>query len=264
MTDKDKDFINYFRKASAFLDKEQPDLNAEPQKDPQVELAKTRINEYLKLYPGVNPKVIRNLIELKDITRDPTQATPDSAYEGIKSRLGDDETGETLRQERWRKHVHCIKCKSKNVKRLAETEQQARNNYRYKCQDCGEMFSDDSDSAMEKGTPPLYSWMFCWYLLGCTNSLQYIANKLNLDVVTIDMMVAHMQKLFKAKQPLNHFLTFDEFLRHGESHKVRLKESLAKKEEMLRGYSLGAAKDQHEVDRQTKNRNNPSPKNRGS
>jgi len=119
MTDKDKDFINYFRKASAFLDKEQPDLNAEPQKDPQVELAKTRINEYLKLYPGVNPKVIRNLIELKDITRDPTQATPDSAYEGIKSRLGDDETGETLRQERWRKHVHCIKCKSKNVKRLA-------------------------------------------------------------------------------------------------------------------------------------------------
>jgi len=78
------------------------------------------------------------------------------------------------------------------------------------------------------------------------------------------MMVAHMQKLFKAKQPLNHFLTFDEFLRHGESHKVRLKESLAKKEEMLRGYSLGAAKDQHEVDRQTKNRNNPSPKNRGS
>jgi len=251
MTDKDKDFINYFRKANAVADPTIPN---------KVELVKTRINEYLKLYPGVNPQVIRNLIELKDISHEPKQNTPDAAYENIKTRLGDDESAETLRQERWRNKVRCLKCKSTNIKRLTEAEQKSKNNFRYQCEDCGECFNDDSETALEKGTPPLYSWMFCWYLLGCTNSMQYIANKLNLELSTVDMMVAHMQKLFKAKQPLNHFVTFDEFLRHGKNHQTMLKESLQRKDEMLKGYSVGAAKDQHEVDRQTKHRNKPTPK----
>jgi len=273
MTKKDKDFINYFRKASEFLDKDQSNVTSqasvpetkpdEPAKDQRVEFTKDRINEYLKLYPSISPDAIRNLIELKDIAHQKKQNSPDESYQNIKDRLGDEETGETLRQERWRNKVRCIKCGSKNIKRLPEADQKSKEIFRYKCLDCEDCFNDDSETELEKGTPPLYSWMFCWYLLGCTSSMQYIANKLNLDISTIEMMVSHMQKLFKSKQPLNHFLTFDEFLRHGKNHQVMLKESLAKKQEMLSGYSVGAAKDQHEVDRQ-KNRNNPSPKNRGS
>lgn len=275
----DKDFINYFRKASSYLDKnkDKPDPKQEPTlpqdndppKDQRVEFTKNRINEYLKLYPGVKPEVIRNLIELKDISNQPKEDAPDNAYENIKQRLGNEdeeseEVGETLRQERWQKKVRCIRCGSRNVKRLPASEQKAKNIYKYECLDCSELFNDDSDTEIARGTPPLYSWMFCWYLLGCTTSTQYIANKLKLDVPIVEMMIQHMQKLFKAKQPLNHFLTFDDFLRHGKNHQTMLKDSLQKKDEMLKGYSVGAAKDQHEVDRQTKHRNNPKPKNRGS
>lgn len=225
-------------------------------KDQAVEQAKEFINKYRKdneRFKDVNPEVLLHLEALKKIISYPKQDKPDNSFTQINKHLGEAESSETLRQERWHNQVHCPKCNSNHIKRLTADEQNAKDNHKYKCLDCNNTFNDDDGSKIETGVPPLRTWMFCWYLLGCTNSLQYIAGKLGLNISLIEMMVHHMQKLFQAEQPLTHMLSFEDWAsQHGIKYKPVIEASIAKQTELHRGevspatFITSMPKDTHE------------------
>ncbi len=276
------DFIKYFRKLNSIggKDKAKTPEKPKPTLKPteQAELAKNEINRYRQKYAGVDVQVLSKLIALKDITREPKQDNPEQAYEQIKHYLGDAESAETLRQERWPDKIHCPFCNSTNVKQLKPAQQKNKYIHKYQCLDCHEIFNDDSGSTIEKNVPPIHTWMMCWYLLGCTNSIQFIANKLGLDLAMVEMMILHMQKLFKANQPLTNFMSFDEWaLVHGKSYKSIMQAALAKKSELYSGYKSslvdgkGVESDTAETRRQKQRAEDPHkrtpgtprPRNRG-
>ncbi len=223
-------------------------------KDIKVETAKALINRYRQAYKNINPEVLLNLSELKELTKLEQPNLPEDYAAQIREHLGEAESGETLRQERWHGKVKCPYCSSINIKRLAIEEQKSRDNYRYLCLSCHKEFNDDSETDMEDNIPSLHSWMFCWYLLGCNSSIQYIANKLGISLTMVEMMVAHLQKIFNAQKPLQSLMSFDEWaLKHGKNYKLSLEKSLLKLTERLRGYSVTQELDTAEVRRQKKN-----------
>ncbi len=153
--------------------------------------------------------------------------------------------------------------KQTHVKRLALEEQKSKEIYKYRCLDCKKTFNDDSETKIEEGVPPLRTWMLCWYLLGCTSSVQYIAAKLGLNIKTVELMIQHLQRLFNTQEPLKHFLPFDEwYITHGKGFKTAMQDALAKQVEKFRGFSVGQEKDTAEVRRQ-KNAAKPKPKFKG-
>lgn len=234
-----------------------------PKPDPSVEKAKDFINKYRKdneAFKNVNPDVLLHLAALKKIISKPKQDKPDASFNEINKHLGEAESSETLRQERWNGKTRCPKCNSNNVKRVSEDLQKTKFNYKYICLDCDHNFNDDDGTKIETGVPSLRTWMFCWYLLGCTNSLQYIANKLGLSLTLVEMMVHHMQKLFQAEQPLTHMLSFEDWAaQHGIKYKPVIEAAIAKQSELHRGeiapvmFGTSAPKDTHEY-RKIKNR----------
>lgn len=229
-------------------------------KDKQVETAKQIINRYRNTYKHISPDILFNLSSLKETVAEASKQNIDTSAEQIRATLGQAECGETLRQERWRDHVQCPYCNSSNIKRLSQDQQTNPYNYKYLCLECKENFNDDSATKIEGGIPPLHTWMFCWYLLGCTNSIQYIAAKLGLTASTVEMMIQHMQRLFKAQEPMKHFMSFDEWsMKVGKSYKSALQEALAKQVERFQGFNVGQEVDTAEVRRQ-KNRNKLTPK----
>ncbi len=231
-------------------------------KDEKVEQAKEIIDKYRGIYKDVDPQVLFRLTELKKITREHKHAAPEKAYKKILHQLDGATSAETLRQERWRGHIRCPYCGSEKIKRLDAKMQKEPTIYKYLCDDCLETFNDDTNSQIEVGIPPLNTWMFCWYLLGCTSSLQFIATKLGLNLATIEMMVRHLQKLFKAEQPLKHFMSFDEWaLKHGKSYKTAIKEAIAKQQLLFTGESTTAPKDTREYRKQKDRAQNPDHKN---
>ena len=99
-----------------------------------------------------------------------------------------------LRQERWKFGIHCPFCQSGNIKKQFTPEGRV---FKYLCLDCNSIFEDDTGSPLSGSTIPLQLWIQCWYLSQYCNSLQYIADKLNLDLNTITNMLHSMQHLFQ-------------------------------------------------------------------
>lgn len=261
------EFMSYFRKASQHLDNneqknvEEKEDKKHPAKDTHQDKHKEKVSEYLAQYPNVNLDVLRNLNELKEITKQPKTDEPDEALAGIEQRLGMPEASETLRQERWGKTIKCPECTSEQIQKLAASEQKDPNIYRYVCLSCWITFNDDSNTEMETELPPLYTWMLCWYLFGCTNSIQYISTKLGLDHSLVEMMLKYMQKIFKAEKPLTNFLTFDEWSnQYGKTYKKAIKENLIKKEVLLGRDTAETPADTHEYKKQKNNYRGPNPK----
>lgn len=230
----------------------------ESKKDPQVEIAKQMINGYRNRYKSINPKELFNLSDIKTAVTEDIKTEPlDAVVDTIQDHLGDAESAETLRFERWHGKVTCPYCKSEKVKRLALEEQKNKDIYRYKCLACTEEFNDDSETDIEAGVPSINTWMLCWYLLGVTSSVQYIAAKLGLSIGTVELMIQHMQRIFNANEPMKHFLPFDKWsASHGKGYKVAMQEALAKQMERFRGFSLGQEADTAEV-RRNKNKSKP-------
>lgn len=227
-----------------------------------ISSAKLLVNSYRDKYKSINPEVLFKLSELKEIVSQQKQESPDEVALKIEHVLGDLETSETLRQERWHISLHCPYCNSQDVKRLALDKQENKTNYKYLCLTCNETFNDDSATDIAQGVPPIHSWMFCWYLLGCTSSLQYIATKLGLRIATVEMMIQHMQKLFKSDAPLKNFMSFDEWvLKHGKNYKIIIQQAIKKQTEMFRGFSLEQPSDTAEM-RKSKERAKPQNKNK--
>jgi transposase-like protein len=104
-----------------------------------------------------------------------------------------------LRQERWKFGIHCPFCQSGNITKQSVSENHV---FKYLCLDCNAVFEDDTGSPLSSSTIPLQIWIQCWYLSQYCNSLQYIADKLNLDLNTIVTMLRGMQHLFQTEAVL--------------------------------------------------------------
>jgi transposase-like protein len=219
--------------------------------DKIVEAAKKMLDGYLDANKSIRPSTLFNLSKIKEETNKPKQDSPDAAFAIIQNHLGNAESSETLRIERWQDQVRCPYCNSNDIKRLSVVDQKSEDIYTYLCLACNSTFNDDSETEFEGPTPPLNTWMMCWYLLGCTNSLQYIASKLGLSVSAVEVMVRHMQKMFNAQQPMKNFLSFEEWsAQHGTHYQKVLEKALDKIAERMRGYSVGQEQDTAEVRKQ--------------
>lgn len=196
-------------------------------------------------------KVLSNLNALKELMDQPKENTPEMRFSKISQYLGESECHETVRQERWPVEIFCPNCLSKNLKRIAQLPTQKPHNHRYLCLDCDTAFNDDSGTAMEHGTPPLNVWMHCWYLMGCTESLNYIAKKLGLELGMVEFMAVQLQKTFHAKQPLTRFLGYDEWNKQSQQLRQQLKEDLLLQYERLSANIATVPKDTAEHRRQS-------------
>jgi transposase-like protein len=153
---------------------------------------------------GNDEAVKENLRNLKQWVDEPKEPAPDLRFFHIKNHLKTPEVYETLRQERWQPMIHCPQCQSYNISRLVQMPPEPPENYRYRCLDCCCEFNDDSGTPLEDpGPPTIQTWIECWYLWGCTDSLNYIAHRLRLDINTVERMLNLLQKLFQAEKPLS-------------------------------------------------------------
>jgi transposase-like protein len=201
--------------------------------------------EYLQ-----SEQVLNNLKALKEILEQPKEEMPELRFTKINQHLGDPECHETVRQDRWPENIRCPSCHSTQLKRLAQLPPKSSLNHRYHCLACGLEFNDDSGTPLEKGVPPLNIWMQCWYLMGCTDSLSYIAIKLNLDISMVEVMARQLRKIFNAQKPLTHFLEFDEWNKQAVQLRKQLKDDLLKQYELLDANVATTPKDTTEFRRQ--------------
>lgn len=201
--------------------------------------------------------VIANLRALKGLVSQPKEEKPELRFSKIQKHLGTPECYETVRQERWHTHIYCPDCQSTLLKRLAQISPQSIYNHRYECLACGAIFSDDSGTPLEQNTPPIKIWMQCWYLMGCTESLSYIAHKLGLPLSLIEQMARQLQKTFNAKQPLTRFIGFTEWHKQSQYLRAQLKEDLLKQAERLNANVATQPKDTAEFRRQESIRRDP-------
>lgn len=201
--------------------------------------------------------VYANLQSLKNIVNQPKEEAPGLRFSKINQHLGTPETYETVRHERWQE-ICCPKCKSTHLKRIAQVPPQSSHNHRYHCLDCDTVFNDDTGTPLARGLPPLNVWMQCWYLLGCTDSLNYIAAKLGLDLPTVEVMVRQLQKTFNAKQPLVKLKNFEEWSKQSQPLRVQLKHDLLEQYERLNANIATVPKDTAEHRRQENLRRDPS------
>ncbi|MBP9764296.1 MAG: IS1 family transposase [Gammaproteobacteria bacterium] len=217
-----------------------------------TEAKKSALNTYVEAeteYLQSND-ILEHLIALKARMAEPKEEKPDLRATEIKEIVGIAESFETVRQERWHSNIQCPNCNSINLKRLAQLPSQSPHNHRYRCLECLFEFNDDSGTPLEAGEPPINIWMQCWYLMGCTDSLTYIAAKLNLDLTTIERMAQQLKRIFNAQKPLTHFLGFDTWRKQSEEQFKQLKEDLTKQYELLDANVAITPKDSTEFRRQ--------------
>lgn len=195
-------------------------------------------------------ELIAKLQHLKELVDLPKEEQPELRFTQIQQNLGPGETHETVRQERWPEDIDCPNCHSKQLKRLPPLANQSSHNHRYQCLSCDTIFNDDSGTPMEAGIPPINVWMQCWYLMGCTDSIVYIAQKLGLDLSVVEMMVDRLQKTFHAQKPLTRFMGFEDWNKQSQHLRTQLKEDLLREYESLNANVATAPKDTAEFRRQ--------------
>lgn len=245
---------NLWKKFSAPVPNQKPETAVETPKE-------TVLNTYVETETShlQSEKMLENLIALKALMAQPKESTPNPSATEIKERVGIPESFETVRQERWYPNIYCPNCTSTNLKRLAQLPSQSPHNHRYRCLACLLEFNDDSDTPIEMGQPPVNIWIQCWYLMGCTDSLTYIAAKLNLDLATVERMAQQLKNIFKTQKPLTHFLDFDSWREKSEDQFKQLKEDLIKQYELLDANVAIAPKDSTEFRRQQNLRRTLTP-----
>ncbi len=193
---------------------------------------------------------LNNLEILRDLVNEPKEEMLGLRFTKIKEHLGSPESYETVRQERWHEGINCPNCRSQQIKRVAHRSTESPNKHRYRCLNCDLEFADDSGTAVGTGVPPLNVWMQCWYLMGCTDSLNYIAARLNLEVGVVENMVKELKRIFNAQKPLTNLLKFEEWEKKSEDLRKKLSDDLIKQYELLDANIATSPKDTSEFRRQ--------------
>ncbi len=168
-------------------------------------------------------------------------------FSQITKRLGASEIYESVRQERWFPEIECPECQSHHLKRLPAKKNI--HNHRYICLDCDTEFAD-GDELPEPDLPPINLWMQCWYLMGCSDSLTYIAATLGVDLATVEFMTEQLKFVFNSNAPLTNNVDFKEWDRQSEDLRKQLQNDLIKRFELLDANVTTAPKDTGEFRRQ--------------
>lgn len=245
-----------------------PDTPAKPIAEsgaaPTTSLASNLLNQQIDqnakmiaayhLYPDPDQQsAIQNLFKIKLEIDKPKESALEHRAERIKENLGSAECHQAIREERWGHTVFCPYCYATDIERLPPHTQIAPFNFKYLCLACHSRFNDDSLTPFEIKPPTLETWMECWFLLGCTDSLEFIANKLHLDVAEVKYMVAELKKSFHGNQPLAKLSSYENW-HHNYNEKIATRTekqlSFKKKQELYRGETTEQAKDTAELRRQ--------------
>ena len=199
-----------------------------------------------------------NMAALKALATAPKEELPENRSIKIREHLGPPECGETLRQERWQAEIKCPVCGSHYLKRLPALPPQDIHIHRYSCLSCGHEFSDDGETPLGEGSFSLQTWMHCWYLMGCTDSLAYIAKKLGLDLSIVEIMVLQLKQTFQTETPSLHVL--EDEGRNTQSQRLReqLRDDLLRHYERLNAQIATQPKDTGEYRRQEETRRHPT------
>ncbi|MDB6096360.1 MAG: transposase [Francisellaceae bacterium] len=206
---------------------------------------------------GKLKEVIARLHALRKLLKNPRESNLDQRFLKISQFLGLEESHETLRQDRWQPEITCPYCASNEIMKIASHNFNIASYYHYQCQVCGAEFNDSTGSPFEKGVPPLQVWMQCWYLMACTNSINYISSKLQLDRVTVEQMMAHLQKFFQADKPLDKLENVEQSAEKTGFNTIQNKEDILKQYQRLNADTSTQPVDTAEHRRQQRIRRNP-------
>jgi transposase-like protein len=244
------DFIKYFEKL-----KSSAENNTSEQQTSNVNSAQSA-----KILEKENLSKIKHLVDL------PKEEAPNARFEAIKKTLTEEECYNVVREERWQPTIYCPNCYSTDVQVLDKEQQLSAYNFKYLCLMCRSRFNDDTKTPFEFRMPPIDVWIQCWFLLGCSNSIEYIAAKLNMDINTVKQMVQELQNTFKTKQPLTRTMNYEEWSKqYSQICSKTIKENILtrkKENELHGGVSINQETDTAETRRQ-KNRTSPqTPKNK--
>ena len=145
----------------------------------------------------IEDSVRHHLQTLDALLEAPLEDAPDARAAQIKETIKLPEAYQALRQARWPTGVHCTGCHSNNIRRLPQLPLDSEHNHRYRCLDCRLEFNDD-DGIVGGDTgddASISVWMQCWYLMGCTDSLSYIAHCLGLDLHHVEWMIQRLKTI---------------------------------------------------------------------
>jgi len=144
----------------------------------------------------IEDSVRRHLEVLDALLEVPPENAPDARAAQIKAMMKLPEAYQALRQARWPIGVHCTGCHSNNIRRLPQLPLDSEHNHRYRCLDCRLEFNDDDGIVGDDtGDASISVWMQCWYLMGCTDSLSYIAHCLDLDLHHVEWMMQRLKTM---------------------------------------------------------------------
>lgn len=198
-----------------------------------------------------NAEVQKSMLSIQQILSQPKEINLQQRAEGLEEELTDPVSHQALRDNRWSNDTFCPYCNSKSIVQLSTDLQESAYNFKYKCLDCESRFDDDTGTNIETGVPPINVWMQCWYLLGCTNKIELIAEKLNLDLRIVEEMIAALQKSFKSKQPTVSQSKQNSWAQHKELFKKKIAQVVAeKKNELYGGAIVNQARDTAEERKQ--------------
>ncbi len=218
-------------------------------------------------------EILAKLKTIHSLLASPNSHPIDVQFDEINQHLGIPECYEALRQQRWPHDIQCPNCYSTQLRRIPQIPPESIHNHRYRCLSCHMEFNDDTGTPIEAGQPSLNVWLQCWYLLGFTDSLNYIASKLNLDLNLVEQMVATLRKLFNAQKPIVHTELELEWSEKTKQLRKQLSEDLLKQYEVLNANVATLPRDSTEFRRQQNLRRtlkattdpaspNPNPKRR--
>jgi len=203
-------------------------------------------------------EVINNLMALRKVMQEPREINLARRFAEINYYLGPAESYETNRQERWKDKIVCPYCGSHNVKAYFVPENSnIASYYRYQCANCGTEFDDSTGTPFEHGIPPLQVWMQCWYLLGCTDSITFIASQLNLDKLTVEKMINQLKLIFESPQPSNQSLSLTDKKNQSFTKEKSHKDELLRSFERLNADVSTQPRDTAEFRRQQQKRRDP-------
>jgi len=249
----DLDFIKYFQKL-----KSSAENNTDVDAHQKTSITREQATKILEQ---------ENLSKIKHLIDQPKEDAPDTHFNLIKENLTEEECHKVIKEERWHPTIYCPNCYSTDIQLLEEDQQSSVHNFKYLCLLCRTRFNDDSKTPFEFRVPPIDVWVQCWFLLGCSNSVEYIAAKLNMDIDTVKMIIQELQNTFKVNQPLARTMSYEEWSRqYSQIYSKRIKEEILtrkkKENELHQGISTVQPVDTAETRRQ-KNRETPSsPKNK--
>lgn len=201
-----------------------------------------------------NKNLMKNLIALKKLVTQPKEKEPNKRFNLMKEYLHNEELKETVKIDKWVPTIYCPKCRSTDLSKIIKNIHNE-DKFTYKCNQCEHEFSEGSDSPFDTSKIPLKTWMECWYLLGLTNSVDYIAAKLHLDIELVKVMIVELQRVFKVQQPLSKFLSYDDWYGESSYFLEKIKEQIIDKHDQLLGkVAINQEKDTAEERRQKQRR----------